>query len=319
MNSTGIKAVVYDKNSSPDVLVLREVEKPLPHNDEVLVRIHASSVNAADYRSLRMGIIPKRKIFGGDIAGRVEAAGKNIQKLKVGDEVFGDISGCGFGGFAEYVSVPESVLTLKPESVSFEDAAVVPLAGITALQALRDKGGIQSGQKVLIYGAGGGVGTFAVQLAKYYGAEVTAVCSAKNAPLARSLGADHIIDYSKEDVLTSGVHFDLILAVNGNHPLSVYKRALAPKGVFVMVGGALSQVIKTMLFGGFMSFGGRKMRILAAKPNPKDLEYLIKLVEGGKIKPVIDRRYPLHETPEAVRYLGEGHARGKVIITVVQA
>jgi len=317
MISTGIKAVIYDKSGSPDVLQLREVEKPFARDNEVLVNIVASSVNAADYRSMRMGIIPKRKIFGGDITGRVEAVGKNVKKIKVGDDVFGDISGCGFGGFAEYVSVPERVLALKPAGVTFEDAAAVPMAAVTALQALR-KGSIQPGQKVLIYGAGGGVGIFALQLAKYFAAEVTAVCSSKNLELVRSLGADHVIDYTKEDFFKSGRHFDLILAVNGNRPLSVYKRALAPKGVFVMVGGALSQVIKTMLFGAFMSIGGKKIRFLAAKPNTKDLEYIIKLVEGGKVKPVIDRHYPLQETAEAVRYISEGHALGKVIITVVQ-
>jgi NADPH:quinone reductase-like Zn-dependent oxidoreductase len=318
MTSNRMKAIVYEKNRAQNVLALQEVDKPLPQDDEVLVRIHASSVNTADYRSLRMGIIPKRKIFGGDIAGRVEATGKNAQKFKIGDAVFGDISGCGFGGFAEYVSVPENVLALKPASVSFEDAATVPLAGITALQALRDKGGIQPGHRVLIYGAGGGVGTFAIQLAKNFGAEVTAVCSTQNVELARSLGADHAIDYTKEDILRGASHFDLILGVNGNHPLSAYRRALTPKGVFVMVGGALTQVIKTLLFGAFMSIGGRKMRFLAAKPNVNDLSYLINLVKEGKIRPVIDRRYPLEETAEAMRYVSAGHARGKVIIAVAR-
>jgi NADPH:quinone reductase-like Zn-dependent oxidoreductase len=312
-----MKAIVYEKSSSPDVLVFREVEKPIPNDHEVLVKIHAVSVNAADYRSMRMGIIPKRKIFGADIAGTIETVGKDIAKFKVGDEVFGDISGSGFGGFAEYVAVPENLLALKPAGVSFEDAAAVPMASLTALQALRDKGNIQPGQKVLIYGAGGGVGTFAVQLAKTFGADVTAVCSSKNAALVQSLGADRVIDYTQEDVFKSGRRFDLIIAVNGNRPLSVYKRALTPTGIFVMVGGALSQVVKTLLFGTLMSFGNQKMRFLAAKPSTKDLEFIIKLVEEGKIKPVIDRRYPLHETAEAVRYLSEGHARGKVVISII--
>ena len=272
-----MKAVVFEKSNSPEVLVYREVEKPVPNDAEVLIKIHAVSINAADYRSMHLGIIPKRKIYGADIAGTVEAAGKNIQKLKVGDEVFGDISGCGFGGFAEYVAVPENVLALKPASVSFEDAAATPMAAITALQGLRDQGNIQPGQKVLIYGAGGGVGTFAVQLAKHFGADVTAVCSAKNVDLIRSLGADHVIDYAEEDVFRRGEHFDLILAVNGNRPLSVYKRALAPRGIFVMVGGALSQVIPSLLFGAFLSIGSKKMRFLAAKPNPADLEFIIQL------------------------------------------
>ncbi|MBA4376815.1 MAG: alcohol dehydrogenase [Anaerolinea sp.] len=314
-----MKAVVYKKSSSRDVLVMRDVEKPISNDNEVLVKIVAVSINAADYRSMRMGIIPKRKIFGADIAGRVEAAGKNIEKFTVGDEVFGDISGCGFGGFAEYVAVSASALALKPASVSFEDAAALPMAAVTALQALREQGNIRPGQKVLICGTGGGVGSFAVQLAKYFGTEVTAVCSTNNVELARSLGADHVIDYTKEDFTEIGKHYDLILGVNGNYPLSAYKRALTPNGIYVMVGGALSQVAKSMLFGAFMSLGGKKMRFLAAKPNAIDLELIIKLVEEGKVKPIIDRRYPLNQTAEAMRYLSQGHARGKVIINVVQA
>ncbi len=312
-----MKAVVYEKGNSPNFLEFREVEKPDPQDNEVLVKIHAVSVNAADYRSMRMGIISKRKIFGADIAGRVEAAGKGIKKFKVGDEVFGDISGCGFGGFAEYVAVPERFLARKPASVSFEDVAAVPMAAVTALQALRDKGNIQPGQKVLIYGASGGVGTFAIQLAKNFGAEVTAVCSTRNTELARSLGADHVIDYVKEDVFRSGKHFDRLIAVNGNRPLSHYKRALAPKGTCVIVGGALSQVIPSLLFGAFMSIGSKKLATLAAKASTTDLDFIIKLVEKGKVKPVIDRQYPLRETVKAIQYLNESHARGKVVISVI--
>jgi len=312
-----MKAVVYDKRESPNVLVFREVEKPIPNDNEVLVKIYAVSINAADYRSMKLGIIPKRKIFGADIAGRVEAVGKNINKFTIGDEVFGDISACGFGGFAEYVVVPESALALKPVSVPFETAAAVPMAAVTALQALRNKGNIQPGQKVLICGAGGGVGTFTVQLAKHFGAEVTAVCGEKNVKVIQSLGADYVINYNENDFTKSGKHYDLVLALNGNHSLFTYKRVLAPKGINVMVGGSLSQVIKSLLFGAFMSIGNKKMRFLAAKPNIKDLEFIIKLVEDGKVKPIIDRHYPLHETAEAVRYLSEGHARGKVVITVV--
>lgn len=311
-----MKAVVYDKTNSPDMLVLREVEKPIPNDNEVLVKIHAVSVNAADYRSMKLRIIPKSKIFGSDIAGRVEAVGKNIKKFKNGDEVFGDIFACGLGGFAEYAAVSESALALKPAGVPFETAAAVPMAAVTALQALRNKGNIQSGQKVLICGAGGGVGTFAVQLAKHFGAEVTAVCGAKNVELVRSLGADHVIDYTKDDFAKSSKPYDIVLAVNGNRPLSAYKRVLASKGIYVMVGGALSQVIKSLLLGAFMSMGSKKMRFLMAKPDAKDLEFIIKLVEEGRINPVIDRRYQLHETAEAVRYLSQGHARGKVVIMV---
>jgi 2-desacetyl-2-hydroxyethyl bacteriochlorophyllide A dehydrogenase len=314
-----MKAVVYDKSSSPDFLSFREVEKPLPNDNEVLVKIMAVSINAADYRSMRMGIIPKRKIFGADIAGQVVAAGKNIEKFKVGDEVFGDLAGCGFGGLAEYVAVPEKVLALKPASVPFEVAAAIPMAAVTALQALRDIGHIQAGQTVLICGAGGGVGTYAVQLAKYFGAQVTAVCSPNNVELARSLGADQVIDYTKEDFAANGKQYDLVLAVNGNRSLSTYKRAMAPRGIYVMIGGALTQVFKSLLFGPFLSISGKKMRALAAKPSSTDLELIIKLVEEGKIKPIIDKRYPLAETGEAMQYLSKGHARGKVIIRVVQS
>ena len=312
-----MKAVVYQKRSSYNVLELSEVEKPVPLDNELLVKIIAVSINAADYRSMRMGIIPKRKIFGADIAGEVELTGKNVEKFKIGDEVFGDISGHGFGGFAEYVAVPENALVLKPASVSFEDAAAGGMAAVTALQALRDQGRIHAGQTVLIYGAGGGVGSFAVQLARYYGAEVTAVCSSNNTELTRSIGAEHVIDYSKEDIFKRGSEFDLVLAVNGNHPISGYKRLLTRNGIFVLVGGALSQVIKSLLFGRIMSLGSQKMRVLSAKPSTGDLLYVSHLIEEGSIKPVIDRRYPLGQTAEAMQYVSQGHARGKVIINVV--
>jgi NADPH:quinone reductase-like Zn-dependent oxidoreductase len=311
-----MKAIVYQKGNSPDCLVLREVEKPFPHDNEVLVKIIAVSVNAADYHSMKMGIVPKHKIFGSDISGQVEAVGKNIRHFAVGDEVFGDISACGFGGFAEYAAVSEIPLALKPAGVSFEAAAAVPMAAVTALQALRNAGNIQLGQKVLICGAGGGVGTFAVQLAKYLGAKVTAICSTRNVELMRSLGADYVVDYTHEDYLKSSNRHDLILAVNGRQPLSAYKRALSPSGTAVIVGGALSQVIKSLLLGPILSLGGRKVCVLIAKPNAIDLEFIIKLVEAGKIKPVIERRYPLSETAEAMRYLSGGHARGKVVISV---
>jgi NADPH:quinone reductase-like Zn-dependent oxidoreductase len=311
-----MKAIVYDKSNFPNLLVLREVEKPVPGENEVLVKIHAVSINAADYRSMRMGIIPKRKIFGADIAGRVEATGKAVKKFKIGDDVFGDISGCGFGGFAEYAAVPESFLALQPASVSYPNAAAAPMAAVTALQGLRDRGGLQPGQKVLIYGAGGGVGTFAVQLAKHLGAHVTAVCGENNIETVRSLGADRAIDYAKEDVLQSGEHFDLILGINGSHSLLKYRRALAPQGVFVMVGGGLSQIIFSLLFGPLLSMGGKKMRTLAARPSADDLAWVIQLVAEGKVKPVIDRCYPFNETAAAMQYASLGHASGKVILTV---
>jgi len=313
-----MKAVVYEKNGSPEVLHLRQVDKPVPASNEVLVKIHAASLNAADYRSIRMGNIPKSKVFGADIAGRVESAGCQALRFKAGDEVFGDLSGCGFGGLAEYAAVPENLLAKKPGGVTFEDAAALPMAAVTALQGLRDRGRVQVGHRVLVYGAGGGVGTYAVQLAKTFGAEVTAVCSPYNVELVRSLGADHVLDYTTQDFEKQGVKYDLILAVNGSQPLSAYRRALAPKGTLVIVGGGLPQLINGFLMGPLLSTGGRKIRLLAARPDAQDLEYVIKLVENGKIRPVIDRCYPLEGTPAAMQYLSQGHARGKVIISIVQ-
>jgi NADPH:quinone reductase-like Zn-dependent oxidoreductase len=311
-----MKAIVYEKNNSPTKMTLRETAKPVPGEGQLLVKMVSASINAADYRSMSMGIIPKNKIFGADVAGVVEAVGENVRQFKVGDAVFGDLSGVGFGGFAEYVAAPESVFALKPASVTFEQAAAVPMAALTALQAMRDQGEIKPGKKVLIYGAGGGVGMFAVQLAKYFGAEVTAVCSTGSAELVRSLGAESVIDYTSEDITQRGMQFDLVLGVNGSQPLRVYRRLLSPNGIFVVVGGALSQVVKTMLFGPLMSLGGRKMRIVAAKPSPNDLAFVIRLVEEGKIQPVIDRTYPFHQTPDAVNYMRQGHARGKVVISI---
>ncbi len=316
MDTKTMKAVVYNKKASPDRLIYQDVEKPAPGDNEVLVRIVASSVNAADYRSMRMGMIPKRKIFGADIAGRVESIGKNVRQFKPGDEVIGDLADCGFGGFAEYAAAPEKALVLKPAGLMFDEAAALPLAGVTALQSLRDKGNIQKEQKVLIVGAGGGVGTFAVQLAKYFGATVTGVCGAGNVEQTHSLGADHVIDYTKEDFTKSPEGFDLIVAVNGSTPLTAYRRLLNPDGVYVMVGGALLQIFKSLLFGWALSLGSKKMLSLAAKSNQKDLQFIAKLAEDGRIRPVIDRRYPLEKTAEAVRYLDEGHARGKVVLNI---
>jgi NADPH:quinone reductase-like Zn-dependent oxidoreductase len=309
-----MKAVVYDKKSLPDKLVYRDIEKPMPGDDEVLIKIGAVSVNAADYRSKKMGIIPKRGIFGADIAGRVESAGKNIRRFKPGDEVIGDLAGYGFGGFAEYAVAPEHALVSKPATMAFEEAAALPMAAMTALQALRDKGTIQKGQKVLIAGSGGGVGTFSVQFAKHFGAIVTAVCGTNNVEQMRSLGAAHVIDYTKEDVTKSDFRYDLIIAVNGNRGLFTYKRILRPNGIYVMVGGALPQIFMSILFGWLMSFGSKKMRFCAAKSNQKDLEFIVKLALDGAIKPVIDRRYSLDQTVDAMRYLSKGHARGKVVI-----
>ncbi len=314
-----MKAVVCEKNSSPDPFIYREVEKPVPGDSEVLIKVHAVSLNAADYRLYRMGLgIPKNKIFGADFTGRVEAAGKNVAMFRPGDEVAADTSDNGFGGLAEYALAPEAAVVSKPAEIPFKEAAAVPMASVTALQALRDFGGIKAGQRVLINGASGGVGTYAVQLAKYFGADVTAVCSTGNVDMVRSLGADHVIDYKKEDFTTSGIQYDLIIGVNGYHPLSAYKRSLASNGIFVMVGGTFPQIIKSTLFGPMMSLGGKKIRVASAKSNAKDLAFIMNLVRDKKIKPVIDRVYPLEETGKAFRYLNEGHARGKVVITVVE-
>lgn len=309
-----MKAVVYIKKGSPYKLLLTEVEKPLPNDNEVLIKIVAVSANAADYRSMKMGLIPKRKIFGADIAGVVESVGKNVRLFRPGNEVMGDLASYGFGGFAEYVVAPEKALITKPAKISFEAAASLPMAALTALQALRDKGNIQKGQNVMIVGSSGGVGTFAIQLAKYFGAEVTAVCSSKNVDQSRSLGADHVIDYTAEDFLKVKKGFDIILAINGNRTLSAYKRALNSEGVYVMVGGSLKQIFSSLAFGWLMSFGSGKMNTLAAKANQNDLEFIAKLAEDGIIKAVIDRRYTLDKTPEAMSYLAEGHASGKVVI-----
>jgi len=323
-----MKAIVNTKYGPPDVLQLKEVEKPTFKEDEVLVKVHAASANAYDWHLLTADIFlvrlmgggllkPKNTILGVDIAGRVEAVGRNVKQFQPGDEVFGDISACGNGGFAEYVSVPESALALKPVNLSFEEAAAVPMAAVTALQGLRDQGQIQPGQKVLINGASGGVGTFAVQIAKSFGAEVTAVCSTRNLDMARSLGADHVIDYTREDFTQNGQQYDLILAVNGYHPISAYKRALTPKGIYVMAGGSTAQIFQAVLLGPWMSItGGKKMGAVTGKPNQKDLAIIKELLEAGKVVPVIDKRFPLSEVPEALRYLGEGHARGKVVITM---
>ncbi|MBG0858403.1 MAG: NAD(P)-dependent alcohol dehydrogenase, partial [Bacteroidales bacterium] len=288
-----MKAVVYNKKGSPNKLIYSDIDKPVPNDIEVLIKIVSVSANAADYRSMRMGLIPKRRIFGADIAGKVESVGNKIQKFKPGDEVMGDLAGCGFGGFAEYVVAPEKVLIHKPAKISFEDAASLPIAGITALQALRNKGNIQKGQKALIVGSGGGVGTFAVQLAKYFGSVVTAVCGPNNIEQTKSLGADYVIDYTKEDFTRGKERYDLILAVNGNYSLLACRRILNPNGTYVMVGGALSQIFKSLLFGWLMSIGSKKIRSLAAKSDQNDLEFMARLTEDDIIRPVIDRRYPL--------------------------
>jgi len=323
-----MKAIVYTKYGSPDVLYLEEVEKPALNEEKVLVKVHAASINAGDWHLLAadpfpmrltgVGLLkPKNTILGSDIAGCVEAVGRNVKQFRPGDAVFGDIFGLGSGSFAEYVSVPESALALMPSNVSFEEAAAVPLTAVTALQGLRDQGRILPGQKVLINGASGGVGTFAIQIAKAFGAEVTAVCSIRNLEMARSLGADHVIDYTIEDFTQNGKQYDLILAANGYHPLSAYKRALTPQGIYVFTGGSPAQIFQSLFLGPLMSKSdGRKMTSVMQKANQKDLLFIRDLLEDGKIRPVIDECYPLSKTAEAFRYFEKGHARGKVVITI---
>ena len=317
-----MKAVVYYNYGSPDVLKCEEIEKPTAGDNEVLIKVRAASVNPLDRFFMRgtpiVRILPglrKPKVtrLGVDVAGQVEAVGRNVTQFKPGDEVFGVCR----GAFAEYVCAVEDKLALKPANISFEDAAAVPVAALTALQGLRDKGRIQPGHKVLVDGASGGVGTFAVQIAKSFGAEVTAVCSTRNVDTARSIGADHVIDYTREDFTQSGQRYDLILGANAHHSVFDYWRALSRDGIFVMAGGALARIFQAMLLAPFLSrIGGKKMRFFIAKINTKDLVLLKDLLEAGKVAPVMDRRYPLSDAAEALRYREEGHARGKVVITV---
>ena len=319
-----MKATVYNRYGPPDVLQIRDVEKPVPKDNEVLIEIRAASVNPLDWRLMRGKPLFARLMTGGlrkpkitrpgvDVAGHVEAVGRNVTEFKPGDEVFGVCR----GAFAEYACVIEDKLAPKPTSLSFEDAAAVPVAAITALRGLRDKGRIQRGHKVLVDGASGGVGTFAVQIAKSFGAEVTAVCSTRNVDTARSIGADHVIDYTREDFTQSGQRYDLILAANAYHSIFDYRRALSQGGIYVMAGGGGVQILQTMLLGPLLSLiGSKKMRFFIANMNKKDLIFLKDLLEAGKVVPVIDRRYPLSDVAEALRYLEEGHAQGKVVITV---
>ena len=322
-----MKAIVYEKYGASDVLELKEIPKPSTKDNEVLVKIHAAALNAADWRLMRgkplllrmaFGLFkPKHTILGADIAGTIEAVGKNVKQFQPGDEVFADLSASGFGGFAEYVCIPEKALSIKPVHVSFEEAAATPMAAVTALQGLRDKGHLQHGQKVLINGASGGVGTFAVQIAKSFGAEVTGVCSTNKLDLLRSIGADHVIDYTKEDFTQKTQRYDLIIAANGFHSISDYKRALRPKGIYVMIGGSGTQMAQAIFLGALKSlFGKKKMTNLMAKPNNKDLTFIKELLQTRKILSVIDRRYSLQEVPDAIRYLEEGHALGKIVITM---
>lgn len=323
-----MKAIVYDEYGAPDdVLELREIDEPAVSDDEVLVRVCAASANPYDWHMLRGLPYPMRMmtglrapkgttVLGSDMAGQVEAVGTGVTGFRPGDAVYAEV---GSGGFAEYVSVSGDSLALKPANVSFDQAAAVPMAAESALQGLRDKGNVQPGQKVLINGASGGVGTFAVQIAKHLGAEVTGVCSAKNVDLVRSIGADHVVDYTEEDFTQGDQRYDLILDAVGNHSISEYRRVMTPKGTYGTFGGGrgrwlgpASQQLKAVLTSPFVR---QKLVPVNDKPN-QDLDFLSGLLEAGEIAPVIDRTYPLSEVPEAMRYLEEGHARGKVVIAV---
>jgi len=322
-----MKAVVYTKYGSPDVLQLKEVEKPIPKDDEVLIKIHAASINSWDwdmltgrpleYRLLSGILKPKKtKILGCDIAGRIETVGRNLKHFSPGDDVFGDLCEGYWGGFAEYVCARESELTLKPAGMTFEEAAATPQAGLLALQGLCDKREIRTGQRILINGAGGGVGTFAIQMAKSFGAEVTGVDSTGKLDMMSSLGADHVIDYTQEDFTKNGKIHDLILDVKTDRSIFEYRRALSSNGIYVTVGGRSARILQLVLLGSLISMtGSKKLALIMYKPN-KDLNILTELFESGKIKPVVDKCFPLSETAEAFQYFGEGHFKGKVVITV---
>ncbi|MBG0828410.1 NAD(P)-dependent alcohol dehydrogenase [Planomonospora sp. ID67723] len=322
-----MKAIVQRRYGPPDVLELEEIDRPVPKDGEVLVRVRAAAVNAADLFLMRglpylirasgyARIGPAGRVRGRDLAGQVEAVGGSVTRFRPGDEVYAEAE----GAFAEYVCVPEASLALKPANLTFEQAAAMPLSAGTALQGLRDRGRIRPGQQVLINGASGGVGTFAVQIAKSFGAEVTGVCSARNADLVRSIGADHVVDYTREDFTRSGRRYDLVLDLVANHPLSGFRRVLTPKGTLVLSSGngsrwfgPMGRILRALAMSPFTA---RKLRPLVAKPNGENLVFLKELAESGEVTPVVDRTYPLSRTPEAVRYLEQEHARAKVVITV---
>ena len=325
-----MKAIVYEKYGPPDVLELKEVEKPAPLEDEVLVEVHAASVNAYDWHFLTADVFlirlmsgglfkPKKNTLGADIAGSVAALGENVTRFKPGDHVFGTAKG-GSGGFAEFVCAKQKSLVLKPAKVTFEEAAASSMAALTALQGLRDEGKIQAGQSVLIYGASGGVGTFAIQIAKSFGADVTAGCSTRNMATARSIGADAVIDYKREDFFEDVKLYDLIFVANGDVPVSKYKRALKTNGICVLAGGGNNSIFQ-LLIGMVQEWWiqkteKKKIGSFLARINQKDLSVMQELLASDQVKPVIDRRYPLGDTGEALRYIGEGHAQGKIVITM---
>jgi NADPH:quinone reductase-like Zn-dependent oxidoreductase len=322
-----MKAIIQTGYGEPsDVLEIREKERPFPKDNEVLIKIQAASITFGDLAAVKgepfiarlsLGLRePKIKTPGKDVAGIIEAVGHNVKEFKPGDKVFGDLSESGWGAYAEYVSAPEGALVHMPDNISFDEAAAVPESGVVALQGLRGKGQIKPGQKVLVYGASGGIGTFAVQIAKSFDTEVTGVCSTRNLKLVKSLGADHVVDYTQEDFVESGELYDLILATAGYRSIFDYKRALKPDGRYVATGGDMKQIFQPMLLGPWVSNEGRKMTNLVMKPDKEDLTYLKELIETGKVSPVIDKSYPLNELAQALQYYAEGRSRGKVIVTI---
>jgi NADPH:quinone reductase-like Zn-dependent oxidoreductase len=321
-----MQAILHSRYGPPDALELKDIDQPVVTDDQVLVRVHAAAVGKGDWLTvqglpyvarLRYGLPnPKHPVPGFDVAGRIEAVGPNVTQLQPGDAVFGWCE----GSFAEYASVPEGQLALKPANLSFEQAAAVPISGFAALQALRDTGRVQPGQQVVIIGASGGVGSFAVQIAKAFGAEVTGVCSTKSVDMVRSIGADHVIDYTQQDFTRTGQRYDLILEMAGNRSLADLRRALTPKGTLVLVGGSggrwfmgTGRTLRAVLVSPLV---GQRLRSFFSKPKGADLVVLKELLEAGKLTPVIDRTFPLRETPEAIRYVGEQSTQGKTVITV---
>jgi NADPH:quinone reductase-like Zn-dependent oxidoreductase len=321
-----MQAIIHSRYGPPDVLDLKDIDQPVITDDAVLVRVHAAAVGKGDWLTvkglpyiarMRYGLSkPKHPVPGFDVAGRIEAVGGNVTRLQPGDAVFGWCD----GSFAEYASVPEDQLVLKPPNLTFEQAAAVPISGFAALQALRDTGGVQPGQQVVVIGASGGVGSFAVQLAKAFGAEVTGVCSTKSLEMVRSIGADQVIDYTQQDFTRTGRRYDLILEMAGNRSLADLRRALTPKGTLVLVGGSggrwfmgTGRTLRAVLVSPFV---GQRLRSFLSKPRGADLVVLKDLIDAGKITPVIDRAFPLSETPEAIRYVGERSTQGKTVITV---
>ncbi len=323
-----MKAMVLTRYGSADALELQQVAKPVSKDHQVLVKVQAVSLNAADHHLMKGAFLvrltngllrPKYPILGADVAGRVEAVGQQVRRFKVGDEVFGDFSSAGLGGFAEHVCVLEEALMYKPHNLSFEQAAAVPLAAVTALKGLRDQGKRQAGQTVLINGASGGVGTFAVQIAKALGASVRAVCSSSKLAQALELGADEAVDYTQHDITQSGQRYDLILDVAAYRSSGGYKAILKPQGRYVLVGGSFGKIVQMLFQAALLSkSGGQQFSVLMAKANAQDLSFIKDLIEAGQVKPVVEKVYAFEQIPEALRYLGEGHAKGKLVVRVAR-